>query len=348
MNTDVLEVVDLSSFLQDKKSGDAISMCAKLTEILKKTSCLIVRDPRVKEQDNERFLNMMEKYYDQPHNSKMKDVHPELSYQLGATPEFTEVPRDHTDKISKLDPNNSAHVPQGADPKWRYFWRVGNRPSSTKYPELNAPPVIPSQFPEWTEVMDNWGYLMLQAIQTVSEMAAIGLGLPPNTFLDILNNGPHLLAPTGSDLGRFNQLSTIFAGFHYDLNFMTIHGKSRFPGLYIWLRDGTRYLVRVPDGCLLIQAGKQLEWLTGGEITAGFHEVVVTPETLKAVEKAKSEGRSLWRVSSTLFSHIASDAELKPLGHLGNKETLDQYPPILAGDQVSDELSKIKLAAPEK
>lgn len=28
--------------------------------------------------------------------------------------------------------------------------------------------------------------------------------------------------------------------YHYDLNFMTIHGKSRFPGLYIWLRDGRK------------------------------------------------------------------------------------------------------------
>lgn len=28
--------------------------------------------------------------------------------------------------------------------------------------------------------------------------------------------------------------------YHYDLNFMTIHGKSRFPGLYIWLRDGKK------------------------------------------------------------------------------------------------------------
>ena len=38
-----------------------------------------------------------------------------------------------------------------------------------------------------------------------------------------------------------------------DLNFLTIHGKSRFPGLHVWLRDGTRMPVRVPDGCLFIQ-----------------------------------------------------------------------------------------------
>ena len=34
---------------------------------------------------------------------------------------------------------------------------------------------------------------------------------------------------------------------------MTIHGKSRFPGLYIWTRDGQKLPVRVPDGCLLLQ-----------------------------------------------------------------------------------------------
>lgn len=31
--------------------------------------------------------------------------------------------------------------------------------------------------------------------------------------------------------------------------------------------------VAVPDGCLLVQAGKQLERLTGGHVLAGFHEV---------------------------------------------------------------------------
>jgi isopenicillin N synthase-like dioxygenase len=69
-------------------------------------------------------------------------------------------------------------------------------------------------------------------------------------------------------------------GFHYDLNFITIHGKSRFPGLHIWTREGKKMAVKVPDGCLLIQAGKQLEWLTGGDITAGYHEVVCTEQTL--------------------------------------------------------------------
>ncbi len=126
-----------------------------------------------------------------------------------------------------------------------------------------------------------------------------------------------------------------------------IYGYTIITGLYVWLRDGTRVLVRVPDGCLLIQAGKQMEWLTGGAVTAGFHEVVVTPETLQAIEKAQAEHRSLWRVSSTLFSHIASDKELRPLAHFGNnQDAVKNYPPILAGHQVEEELRLIQLASP--
>jgi len=214
-----LETIDVTEFLKDKSSPASLEACKLAAETLKNTSCLIIKDPRVTEEDNNTFLSMMEKYYELPNEQKMKDVRAEISYQLGATPEFIEVPRDHTNVIKDLKPENSAHIPKGADPKWRYFWRVGERPTNTKFPELNAAPVIPESFPQWSGVMNKWGTLMLQSLNTVCEMTAIGLGLPSNTFLDLMNQGPHLLAPTGSDLARFNQIGTIFAGFHYDLNF---------------------------------------------------------------------------------------------------------------------------------
>lgn len=76
-------------------------------------------------------------------------------------------------------------------------------------------------------------------------------------------------------------LNRIFAGFHTDMNFLTIHGQSRYPGcklshttlppakaepsVNIWARNsGKRLAVRIPPGCLLVQAGKQLEWASGG------------------------------------------------------------------------------------
>lgn len=51
---------------------------------------------------------------------------------------------------------------------------------------------------------------------------------------------------TGADLEKHGRPGRVIAGFHSDLNFLTIHGKSRYPGLHIWLRDGTRTPVRIP------------------------------------------------------------------------------------------------------
>lgn len=190
--------------------------------------------------------------------------------------------------------------------------------------------------------MNRWATLIVDSCFSVAGMLARGLDLEPNKFVDMMRYGPHLLAPTGSDLSKFSKKDTVFAGFHYDLNFLTIHGKSRYPGLHVWLRNGTRAPVRMPDGCLLLQAGKQLEWLTGGFIEAGYHEVIVNEDTLRAVERQKEAGRPLWRVSSTLFSHIASDETLVPLKEEWKND--DKYPATLTGDQVSNELKHIKLA----
>ena len=72
-----------------------------------------------------------------------------------------------------------------------------------------------------------------------------------------------MLAPTGSDLTLHCQPGTVLAGYHSDLNFLTIHGRCRFPGLFIWLKNGRRVRVTVPEGCLLLQAGKQVRGRQG-------------------------------------------------------------------------------------
>lgn len=128
---------------------------------------------------------------------------------------------------------------------------------------MNAEPVVPEKFKQqWGAVMDRWGDLMLSSVATVAEMIASGFSLPKNALTDLMQAGyvsllyrhylaylyyfrPHLLAPTGSDLTKFGSLDTVFAGFHYDFNLLTIHGKSRFPGLFIWLRDGSKIQVKV-------------------------------------------------------------------------------------------------------
>lgn len=135
-----------------------------------------------------------------------------------------------------------------------------------------------------------------------------------------------------------------------DLNFLTIHGKSNYPGLYVWLKNGKKVKVKVPDGCLLLQAGRQIEYLTGGTLLAGYHEVIYTQDARDLVENQIKENQKegkmlhkLWRVSSTLFSQIRQNVILEPLEKYKTSETIKKYPPILCRDQVAEELKAINL-----
>jgi len=341
-------IIDLKQFL-DKDYEKSKEACSTIARLLHHYGFLIIRDPRVTEKENDTFIDMMEQYYEQPDELKAADIRKDVYYQVGVTPSRTERARDHCSKVKLLaeEEQPQTECPPELDNKLRFFWRMGERPPVTEFKQLNAEPVIPKAFPNWAETMNNWGTHMINACYTVAEMAAVGFDLPKDSFTSLMQYGPHLLGPTGSNLYKFNKPTTILASYHYDLNFLTIHGRSRFPGLFIWTRDGKKIPVKVPLGCLLLQAGKQAEWLTGGHILAGFHEVVVADETIAAIERAKTAGKSCWRVSSTLFSHCASDKVIVPLGKFATKETLAKYPPTKAGDYVQQELDAIKLGREE-
>lgn len=194
--------------------------------------------------------------------------------------------------------------------------------------------------------MDSWGYKLLNSLFAVADMLALGLGLPSGCLREKMIMGPHLLAPTGSDLSEIDDRSVghTLAGFHYDLNMLTIHGRARYPGLYVWTRDGRRVPVIVPDGFLLVQSGVQLEYLTAGTILRGMHEVVVSEETVRVANEAKRTRSSLWRVSSTMFGHVRSDALLSPVGHFADLPKASEYAGTRAGEQVADELRALELA----
>lgn len=339
-----LPVIDVSALNARDENPEAFAAeCQKAADAFRDYGAVAVRDPRVVFDDNETFLSMMERYFEMSDGER--DARPELHYQVGVTPNGIERARDHCARFGSYGPDDQplSPCPPDYDPKWRFFWRIGPKPESTLFPNLNAPQVIPPEIPEWTEVMDMWGNKMLDATYCLSQMVAVGFDLPEDAFTSRMNGGPHLLAPTGSNFNKYGEEGRVLAGIHYDLNFMTIHGKSRFPGLFVWTRAGKKMSVKIPDGCLLVQAGKQFEILTGGHVQAGFHEVVVAPSTRQVIERKQAAGESLWRVSSTLFSHIMSDNALEPLGKYATAEAVEAYPRVLAGQQVQDELDLIKL-----
>ena len=282
---------------------------------------------------------MLEEYYQQDENIILKDARPEYSYQAGVTPSFVELPRDHCEKIYHLDSDNKAHKPLGKDPKFRYMWKLGDIPINTNFSDVNSHHVIPDNFPGWDIKMNNWGNQMLSTVKTITELLAIGLDLDKNYFKNQSKYGAHLLAPTGIDVSKY-PIDTIVAGYHYDISFLTIHGKSRYSGLYIWTREGKKILVKVPPGCLLLQVGRELEYLTGGYCMAGFHEVIINKEAKELLNKRKSP----WRVSTTVFYHMDSDSILQPIERFRNVKTLKKYPKIIQGDYLKEELKHINLS----
>ena len=298
----IAAVVDLAAFLADASSAEARAACAACAASLEATGIVLLRDARVADADQAAFLDMMEDYFAQPEPVKLADVRKEVFYQVGATPSNVEVPICKADDecvaaIAELPERDRPRPITGADPKWRFFWRIGERPAEGGFEDLNAKPVCPAHFPQWAETMDRWGGLMLAAVTTCAEMAAVGFGLPRDAISGLMHHGPHLLAPTGSDLGvgHANRAEgTVLAGYHNDvrksarerkrararapalllprpcarpplsrslshadppkqLNLLTIHGKSRYPGLHVWTKDGTKMRVAIPPGCLLVQ-----------------------------------------------------------------------------------------------
>jgi hypothetical protein len=73
---------------------------------------------------------MMEAYFNQPDDVKARDARPEISYQVGSTPSHVELPRDHCERMRAFkDADRPLSLcPPELDPKWRFFWRVGERP----------------------------------------------------------------------------------------------------------------------------------------------------------------------------------------------------------------------------
>lgn len=207
--------------------------------------------------DNDEYVDLMEEYFAKTgerfyNNETITDIKSEMHYMVGATPEYIELARNHGEKLRALglsaeDMPISPQEPV-ADAKWRFLWKIGER---FECGGDDFPPVIPEGFPDWEEKMNKWGNKLYTAVLTVAEMTALGMGVPKNTFTERMQGGNQLLAPTGSDLVK-NDVGTIFAGFHYDISFMTIHGKSRYPGLYVWTRDWKKRAVKIPEGCLLI------------------------------------------------------------------------------------------------
>jgi len=340
--------VDTANFLRNGPAS--MADCKIVAEAFEKTSCLLVRDPRINQSHIDGFIDLMESYFESRSqkyyngDQNLDDFYPEYNFQTGACPDELLIMQDYKQVMSQYGDNHKPMTtsPPKPDSKWRFLWRVGERIDNPQHFSVDPPVHIPPDYPQWKDTMDKVGDLLLGGVYTVSEMLALGLGLERNVFTKMLDGGPQVLAPNGSDLSRY-QPGTSLSAFHYDLNFLTIHGKNRYPGLYIWLRNGEKRKVSVPEGHVLLQVGKQLEMLTGGYMEAGFREVMSTEESKRQAEEAKKQGRSPWRINTTLFASTHPDVILKPLGRFATPEAVAKYPPIRTLEQMEEEFKSLNM-----
>lgn len=161
----------------------------------------------------EYFYQTGKKYYQ---GIMSPDFHPEVAYQYGATPEYKEKARPHCERFKNYPAEHKpvTECPPVYDSKWRFFWFIGERDKSQEEGLMMYENVCPEGFPKWETTMNTWGNHMLKGCEVVSEMAAEGLGLEKNVFTDKMKYAGHLLAPTGSNLAKFD-INDIFAGVHY-------------------------------------------------------------------------------------------------------------------------------------
>jgi hypothetical protein len=164
------------------------------------------------------------------------------------------------------------------------------------------------------------------------------------------------LAPTGSNLSVYRRPGTVLFGAHTDLGGLSGHSQANLPGcLRGWTRHGRRFIVRVPRRHTLHQVAQELEWVTGGELYAGFHEGVVPEENVdpgsesrinELRQQAHAAGHDLWRVTTTLFGHMRSECEIYPLEPFANPEAIERFPRMLAGEHLAEGIRKIGLSVP--
>ena len=80
-----LPVIDGATFFDREKNPEAYrNECLKVADALHKYGVAIIKDPRVNQADNDRFLDMLEKYFEISDGSR--DARPEYHYQVGVTP----------------------------------------------------------------------------------------------------------------------------------------------------------------------------------------------------------------------------------------------------------------------
>jgi hypothetical protein len=82
-----LPVIELQKYFNKYSDPETYKLeCTEVANALHKYGVAIVRDPRVVESHNNKFLDMLEHYFEE--SDGVRDARPQYHYQVGVTPSY--------------------------------------------------------------------------------------------------------------------------------------------------------------------------------------------------------------------------------------------------------------------
>jgi hypothetical protein len=178
--------IDITPFLQhyslhdlsDSLTEELQEMCRVLLESFHHTGIVFVKDPRMNEADNQVFIDMMQKYYEDLAARIQREENPDQPFTEG-----------------------------------RILWAIEDHPNEESWPNFIAKDV-----PEWESILNRWGRTFLEGLKTITSMFEKGSGLPLGTISWKFASATHILNPSGFDLdvmGLGTVLTTIHYDMSY-------------------------------------------------------------------------------------------------------------------------------------
>ena len=330
-------LVDMAPFLRDRGDPAALRACRELTAQFVAHDCGAVRDPRVNEHARDDVLDMVRRYFEQDDDVLVRDVRTGVDRAIGVNLSGQEEPRRWTEVLASYPAARRPYTAYlnerwAANAQARFHWAAAlpeelRKMTAARRAQILGDQLVPDGFPNWMRVMNASAVQQHRTAITVAEMLEVGLELERGSLSNGLRAGNSLFAPTACEL-RGLELGDVIAPYHFDLGRLTVHFVASFAALICWTRERMPFQPVVPGSGFFIQAGMELEVLTGGHIRTGFHEVVILDQTLKQIAAAIGAGASTTRVGTPLFAQGGDDV-LHPLGRFRTNATRAVYGRLL-------------------
>lgn len=267
---------------------------------------IILKDHPVRVELITRAYEILEKFFSQATETKMKYVSPNNDGQRGYTP----FGKEHAKDSPVMD--------------LKEFWHVG------RHTEDN-PNIWPEEMPEFKLIFSQL-YNELESAGIVMMEALTGpLNVEKDFFKNMVSNGSSILRLLHyPPIGEGVDPRCLRSAPHEDINFITILPAATASGLQLKDRNGTWLDIQSEANTLIVDAGDMLARLTNEVIPSTTHQVVNTPE-----------GKYKSRYSMPFFMHPNSEASLKCLPSCRGER--EKFPPITAGDFLTQRLIEIGL-----